>query len=60
MAGALPAADASYDAAVVSLVLCTVLDQAAARAEIRQVLRPGGRLCFLEHVRADSTGIRRA
>jgi len=59
MAGALPAADASYDAAVVSFVLCTVPDEAAALAEIRRVLRPGGRLCFLEHVRADSAGIRR-
>jgi ubiquinone/menaquinone biosynthesis C-methylase UbiE len=59
MAGALPAADASYDAAVVSFVLCTVPDQTAALAEIRRVLRPGGRLYFLEHVRADSTGIRR-
>jgi ubiquinone/menaquinone biosynthesis C-methylase UbiE len=59
MAGALPAGDASYDSAVVSFVLCTVPDEAAALAEIRRVLRPGGGLCFLEHVRADSTGIRR-
>jgi|SRR5215472_3452089 len=54
IAGALPAADASHDAAVVSFVLCTVPDQDAALAEIRRVLRPGGKLCFLEHVRADT------
>lgn len=59
-AGALPAADASQDAAVVSFVLCTVPDQDAALAEIRRVLRPGGRLCFLEHVRADTAGLVRA
>lgn len=59
LAGALPAADASYDAAVVSFVLCTVPDQDAALAEIRRVLRPGGKLCFLEHVRADTPGIAR-
>jgi hypothetical protein len=41
MADALPAAGASYDAAVVSFVLCTVPDPDAALAEIRRVLRPG-------------------
>jgi ubiquinone/menaquinone biosynthesis C-methylase UbiE len=40
-------------------VLCTVLDQDAALGEIRRVLRPGGQLCFLEHVRADSAGLAR-
>lgn len=57
---ALPAADASHDAAVVSFVLCTVPDQDTALAEIRRVLRPGATLCFLEHVRADSPGLVRA
>ena len=52
LASALPAADASCDAAVACFVLCTVPDQAAALGEFRRVLRPGGRLCFLEHVRA--------
>jgi ubiquinone/menaquinone biosynthesis C-methylase UbiE len=57
VAGKLPAADASYDAAVVSFVLCTVPDQDAALAEIRRVLRPSGTLCFLEHVRADTPSL---
>jgi ubiquinone/menaquinone biosynthesis C-methylase UbiE len=35
-------------------------DQDAALAEIRRILRPGGSLCFLEHVRADTTALIRA
>lgn len=48
----LPHPDESFDAVVVTLVLCSVPDQARALAEIRRVLRPGGRLVFLEHVAA--------
>lgn len=51
-ADALPAADASQDAAVVSLVLCSVPDPATALAELTRVLRPGGHLRFFEHVRS--------
>lgn len=53
VADELPLPDGSYDAAVASLVLCTVPDQARALAELRRVLRPGGELRFYEHVVAD-------
>lgn len=49
----IPADDGSADAVVASLVLCSVADQAAALAEIRRVLRPGGTLAYYEHVRSD-------
>ncbi len=46
----LPVPDASFDAAVFCIVLCTVSDQARALAEVRRVLRPGGELRYYEHV----------
>lgn len=48
----LPVEDASIDTVVVTLVLCTVADPEATLAEVARVLRPGGRLLFIEHVRA--------
>jgi SAM-dependent methyltransferase len=51
-AEALPFEDGAFDIVVSTLVLCTVDDPAAAVAEFRRVLRPGGRLLFIEHVRA--------
>lgn len=51
----LPLPDDEFDAAIASLVLCTVPDQASALAELRRVLKPGGELRFLEHVRSPSS-----
>lgn len=51
-ADALPVEDASCHAVVLSLVMCTVPDPAAALAEIRRALRPAGQLRFYEHVRS--------
>jgi len=50
LADNLPVDDASVDAAVASLVLCSVPDQPRALAELRRVLRPAGELRFYEHV----------
>ena len=44
--------DASADAVISSLVLCSVRDPDAVLAEVRRVLRPGGRFSFTEHVAA--------
>ncbi|WP_328453251.1 MULTISPECIES: class I SAM-dependent methyltransferase [unclassified Amycolatopsis] len=52
-ADALPMADASVDTVVSTLVLCTVPDVDRVLAELVRVLRPGGRLLFCEHVRAE-------
>ncbi|WP_231558423.1 class I SAM-dependent methyltransferase [Modestobacter caceresii] len=52
VADRLPSPDGTFDAAVSSLVLCSVPDQATALGELRRVVRPGGRLFFWEHVRA--------
>jgi ubiquinone/menaquinone biosynthesis C-methylase UbiE len=48
----LPVPDSSADAVVSTLVLCSVSDVAKALAEILRVLKPGGRLVFIEHVAA--------
>ncbi|MBX3011266.1 MAG: class I SAM-dependent methyltransferase [Caldilineaceae bacterium] len=50
-AEALPHADASFDHVVSSLVFCSVKDQGQALREIRRVLKPGGTLHMVEHVR---------
>ena len=58
-AEALPFPDAKFDTVVSTLVLCTVPDAHAAVRELRRVLRPGGQLLFLEHVRADEPRLAR-
>ncbi len=58
-AEALPFEDGSFDTAVFTLVLCTVPSPAAALAEAARVLRPGGKLIFVEHVRATDPGLAR-
>jgi ubiquinone/menaquinone biosynthesis C-methylase UbiE len=55
----LPLEDSSVDTVVFTLVLCTVPDAAAALAESARVLRSGGRLLFLEHVRSEEAGLAR-
>ncbi len=55
----LPFEDSSFDTAVATLVLCTVPDPTATLAEAARVLKPGGRLLFLEHVRAEEPGLAR-
>lgn len=56
-AESLPFPDASFDTVVSTLVLCTVDDVDRSLAEIRRVLRPGGTLLLIEHVRADSASL---
>jgi ubiquinone/menaquinone biosynthesis C-methylase UbiE len=51
---ALPFPDASFDTVVATFVWCSVGDVAAGLREIRRVLKPGGELRFLEHVRSRS------
>jgi ubiquinone/menaquinone biosynthesis C-methylase UbiE len=55
----LPFEDDSFDVAVSTLVLCSVDDQPRALRELRRVLRPGGRLLFVEHVRSDEPRLAR-
>ena len=55
----LPFDNDSFDVAVSTLVLCGVDDQPRALRELRRVLRPGGRLLFIEHVRSGDPGTAR-
>jgi len=55
----LPFSDDSFDVVVSTLVLCTVDDQPRALRELRRVLRPGGKLVFIEHVRSDDEALAR-
>lgn len=53
-AAQIPLPDGSVDAVVGTLVLCSVPHQAEVLAEVRRVLKPGGRYYFIEHVAAES------
>jgi ubiquinone/menaquinone biosynthesis C-methylase UbiE len=55
----LPFDDAAFDVVVSTLTLCSVDDQRRAVRELRRVLRPGGRLLFVEHLRADDERVAR-
>ena len=58
-AGDLPFGDHSFGMAVSSLVLCGVDDQPRALRELRRVLRPGGQLLFIEHLRSADPALAR-
>jgi ubiquinone/menaquinone biosynthesis C-methylase UbiE len=55
----IPFEDETFDTVVSTLVLCGVDDQARSLREARRVLRPGGQLLFLEHVRSDDPAFAR-
>lgn len=57
-AQALEFADATFDSVVIALGLCTIPDDARAIGEAARVLRPGGRLLLLEHVRSAAAPVR--
>jgi ubiquinone/menaquinone biosynthesis C-methylase UbiE len=59
-AQALEFPDESFDTVVCTLSLCTIPDDRAAVAEVRRVLRPGGRFFLLEHVRSPLLPVRLA
>jgi ubiquinone/menaquinone biosynthesis C-methylase UbiE len=58
-AEALPFPDDHFDTVVCTLVLCTVPEPGLSVAEVARVLKPGGRLLFVEHVRSEDPKIAR-
>ena len=56
----LPFDDATFDHVVFTLVFCSVPDPAHGLAELRRVLKPGGSLVFIEHVKPETGVLRQA
>lgn len=56
----IPYADGRFDTVLVTWTLCTVENPSATLAEVRRVLRPGGRLVFIEHTRSVQPALARA
>jgi ubiquinone/menaquinone biosynthesis C-methylase UbiE len=59
-AESLPFEDDSFDCVTATMVICTMPDPRAGLDEIARVLKPGGKLLFLEHVRSGNPRIARA
>jgi ubiquinone/menaquinone biosynthesis C-methylase UbiE len=55
----IPAADATFDSVVSTFTMCTIPDVAAALREVRRVLKPGGRLYFVEHGQSNEPRVKR-
>lgn len=56
-AEAIPLGDGSVDTVVTTWTLCTIPDAVAALREMRRVLRPDGRMIFIEHGRSTDPGV---